>query len=161
MGVNRALAQNVEQAVGRMVPTSRYSLNFSVPQYEVNFHIQYLTSVDENELIFKLHLYGDSEYRSGIEPSSANWPFSKVASSSYAYSPAGEAGSIVALKTLRSSAPLMATVIEPVRWKRGGTSPSKMIGDVFAIHPNRAYSTVKALSLTEVVVLGTKELVVL
>ena len=161
MGVRRTLVQNLEKPVGTLISTVRYKFDLSIPQYDVGFHVHYRQDIAENELIFKLSLCADSGGLDMIDTSNISWAYSRVAASAYAYSPAGEAGTIVTLKPLRSTVPIAAAIIEPVRWRGLGSSPSKIIGDVFAIHPNRAFGTVSVVSLGEVVVPASKELVAL
>lgn len=139
------------------MPTVRYEFQFSLPQHELNFHAHYLHEVSENELIFKLYLYGGRDGTEEIRAANSNWSFSKIAGAAYAYSPAGEAGTVVSLKPFRSIVPVSRAVIEPVRWRGMGASPHETLGDVLAIHANRAHATTSSVSLTEVIVMSRRE----
>lgn len=157
MGVEPALPRSSYTQVEKLVPTVKYSFRFSVPQYEVNFHAQYLADVAANELIFKLYLNEAVSDRLETGAPSGNWPFSKVAGVVYAYSPAGRAGTVSPLKPFRSVVPISEATIVPVRWRGKGPSPQEVLGDVVAIHSNRAHSTMSSVSLSEVIVMAKRE----
>lgn len=143
--------------IEKLVSSVKYSFRFSVPQYEVNFHVQYFDDVAENELIFKLyHNESASSDRESDVPS-GNWSFSKIAGATYAYSPAGRAGTVVALKPFRTVSPVTEAVVVPVRWRGKGPSPEHSLGDIVAIHANRAHSTMSSVSLAEVIVMAQRE----
>lgn len=143
--------------IEKLVSSVKYTFRFSVPQYEINFHAQYMDDIAENELIFKLYLNESANGELANAVPSGNWSFSKIAGATYAYSPAGRAGTVVALKPFRTVSPITEAIVVPVRWRGKGPSPQQSLGDVVAIHANRAHSTMSSLSLAEVIVIAQRE----
>lgn len=141
----------------RLAPETRYLFRFGSPQYAITFQTRYTLDVSDNDFIFKLRLYGPGS-PDPIDPAHTNWAFSKVANAMYAYSPAGEVGSVHALKSLESTSSFIRAEIEPVRWRGQGASPNASIGEMLATYKNRAHGA-GLMTYRGVIVVSTKELI--